>query len=347
MKAPPAEQAQPLPFSPGEMAPGATLDGRFQIIDIVSRGGMAVLYKATDLESGRLVAVKVPLMRYESDPLTYSRFQREEELGARLQHPHIVGVIPTGRSKSRPYLVMEYLEGRPLNKIIAEGRPMAEADVLRVALQLCEALECLREKGIVHRDLKPENIMVGEDSTVRILDFGIAKAGWLRRLTMAGLKSTLGTPDYMAPEQVLGRRGDHRTDIYSLGAIVYEMATGRPPFPGDSAYVVMNSRTAGDPDAPRSANPEISPALEEVILHALEREPESRYATAGEMKADLENLSAVSLTGRHRRLKPVRGVSVSESPWIMRGLLMAAAFIALQLAAFGGIFWYLSVHGHR
>ncbi len=154
-----------------------------------------------------------------------------------------------------------------------EVRPLPIPDAVQIASYVCGALAHMHEHKVVHRDLKPQNIMICDDGTLRIIDFGIAKSTEMRRLTFAGFTPAMGTPDYMAPEQVKGKRGDERTDIYSLGAVLYEMTTGSVPFEGPNPFIVMNSRITGDPVAPRKVNPEISEALEEIILHAMEREP--------------------------------------------------------------------------
>jgi serine/threonine-protein kinase len=200
----------------------------------------------------------------------------------------------------------------------------------------------MHSKGIVHRDLKPQNIMVCSDGGIRILDFGIAKASRMRRLTFAGFSPTMGTPDYMAPEQVNGRRGDQRTDIYSLGAILYEMVTGKVPFEGESPYVVMNVRTTGDPVAPRKLNDRLTPVMEEIVLHALARDPGDRYESAAKMKAELDDYEIVELVGRYRHLQEVR-------PWKskFRMLPLILFFVGLNIAGFFLLFWYFSTKGRH
>lgn len=287
-----------------ELRPGYTLDKRFLILETISRSGMATIFKATDLTNKETVAVKVPLMEFESDPGFYSRFQREEEIGNRLSHPYILKFIPIEEEhRSRPYIVTEYLHGYTLSHLLNSVRPMPEKDAIKIASYVCEALAHMHENGIIHRDLKPQNIMICYDGTIRIMDFGIARAAEGRRITFAGFTPAVGTPDYMAPEQVKGKRGDARTDIYSLGAMLYEMAVGVVPFDGDNPFAVMNARVTGDPVAPRKRNPKLSPQVEEIILHAMEREPGNRYPSAAAMKADLDNPGSVQLTGRCDRLQ--------------------------------------------
>ncbi len=323
-----------------ELEPGSILDERFEITELISRSGMACIFKARDHETNQVVAVKVPLMQFESDVATFTRFQREEEIGRQLDHHYILKIISPARTKSRPYLVMEFLDGRTLDKVMEETKPLPEKQAAQIASRVCEALEHMHAKGIVHRDLKPQNIMVCKDGSIRIIDFGIAKAARMRRLTFAGFSPTMGTPDYMAPEQVNGRRGDHRTDIYSLGAILYEMVTGKVPFEGESPYVVMNIRTTGDPVAPRQINDNLTPVMEEIILHALARNPGERYQSAAEMKAELDDYEIVSLVGRYKNLQPVK-------PWKgrFRTLPLIIFFVALQVIVFGLLLWYFTQRG--
>jgi serine/threonine protein phosphatase PrpC len=312
-----------------EPGPGTVLDGRFEITDLVARSNMASIFKAIDRKTGQSVALKIPLMALESDVAGFERFQREEEIGARLNHPAVLRVIKVDEPKSRPYLVMEFLEGKTLAEVISKRKRLSEGEAVSYAIRICDALEYLHKNGIAHRDLKPQNIMVCSDGTLRLFDFGIARVERARRLTFAGLTPTLGTPDYISPEQVRGKRGDHRSDIYSLGAILYEMVAGATPFEGESPYVVMNARVTGDPEAPRKLNPELNPALEEVILHAMERDPRNRYPSAAEMKHDLENLDKVEITHRDQRLR-------APQPWKSRSHLavLITGLVLLQVALF-------------
>jgi serine/threonine-protein kinase len=329
------------PAGGGEIQPGELLDARFEITGMISRSGMASIFKAIDRKTGDTVAIKVPLMQFESDMASFSRFEREEEIGKTLSHPYILKVFPVEpKDKSRPYIVMEFLEGQTLSALLSQVRPLPEVDAARIASRICEALEHMHAHQIVHRDLKPQNIMICNDGSIRIMDFGIAKSMKMRRITFVGFSPSMGTPDYMAPEQVKGNRGDERTDIYALGAILYEMATGASPFEGESPYAVMNARLTGDPIAPRKVNPKVTPALEEIILHAMERNPAERFPSAAAMKAELDDYEKVELVGRYRNLKTPQ---VWKSRFRMLPLLLL--FFFLQIVGFLVIFWFLKKHG--
>jgi serine/threonine-protein kinase len=258
-------------------------------------------------------------MHLESDPAFYSRFEREEEIGKSLNHPGILKIIPTSTKKSRPYFAMELLDGKTLDELVRDKGKLPIPQALAFASRICEALDYMHSREIVHRDLKPANIMVCDDGSIRIMDFGIAKAQAMRRITFGGFSPTMGTPDYMAPEQVKGKRGDHRTDIYSLGAILYEMTTGSTLFQGESPYVVMNARVTGDPEAPRKLNSNLTPVVEEIILHALERDPEQRFESASAMKRELDNYELVSLTDRFQRLRAPQPWKSGRPMWLMIG----------------------------
>jgi serine/threonine-protein kinase len=318
---------------------GQLLDERFEITDVIAKSGMASLFKAYDRVTKKAVALKIPYLQIESDPAGFDRFRREEEIGLKLDHPYILKILPV-ENKSRPYIAMEYLEGQTLNELLRNVKPLPEPDAVQIASRICTALSYMHQSGVVHRDLKPANIMLCNDGQIRIMDFGIARAENSRRLTFVGFTPAMGTPDYMAPEQVKGSRGDLRTDIYSLGAILYEMTTGEPPFAGDSPYVIMNARVTGDPQAPRKINPKLTPVIEEIILHAMERDPKRRYQSALEMRTELENYEAVTMIGRHTRL---RSPQVWKSRFRM--LPMILAFVLAQVLLFLFFLFYFR-HKH-
>jgi serine/threonine-protein kinase len=232
----------------------------------------------------------------ESDPILFDRFQREAGIGEKLNHPKVMRVFG-GEKRSRIYMVMEWCEGRLLRQILDEGR-MPHDRAIRIAIGVLDALEYIHANGVVHRDLKPENIMVDADGNIKLIDFGIASDTSARRLTYANFTATLGTPDYISPEQVKGKRGDGRSDIFAMGVILYEMLSGKVPFTGPSPLAAMNDRLLNHPLPPSVADPSISPQLQEVLYRALERDPKNRYAKAHDFAWDLEHLDQVGVEDR-------------------------------------------------
>jgi serine/threonine protein kinase len=297
---------------PETLTTGSQLDS-YRIEAPVAQSGMATIFRATDLRDHRTVALKVPHPDMEADPILFDRFLREAGIGERLNHAGVMRVIAED-GHSRPYIVMEWCEGQSLRQMLNEGRIPRER-AIRIAARVLETLEYVHANGIVHRDLKPENIVVEAGDAIKIIDFGIASDAASRRLTYANFTPTLGTPDYISPELVKGKRGDGRSDIYAVGVMLYEMLTGKLPFSGPSALAVMNDRVRNHPIPPRVADPTISPQLQEVLYRALERDPRNRYARAQEFQHDLEHLDQVGVDNRvelrdWRRREPQRRILV-------------------------------------
>jgi serine/threonine-protein kinase len=278
---------------------GDTLD-HYRLDATIARSGMATLFKATDLNGGRQVAIKLPHAEMEADPILIERFQREAEIGQELDHPGLVKTYDSEQC-SRTYMVIEWVEGRLLRVILSEQGKLPIERAVSLTLEICDALDYMHKHGVVHRDLKPENIMVLARDRIKLIDFGIAMKEDARRLTFAGPSPLLGTPDYISPEQVKGQRGDQRSDIYSLGIMLYEMLTGQTPFSGPNPLAVMNERVLNDPQPARKLRPEITPQLQEILNRALERDPRHRYATAHEMAWELTNPDQVGVDEGARR----------------------------------------------
>jgi serine/threonine protein kinase len=224
------------------LRPGERLD-HYDLESIVATSGMATVFRARDQRTGEIVAIKVPHPEIESDPTMFDRFRREEEIGTRIDHPSVMKVF-ANPDRSQVYMVMEWLDGRLLRQILNEEGRLPVERAVRITLALCHTLEHIHTHGVVHRDLKPENIMVDGKDHVHLIDFGIAASAGARRLTFAHFSQSMGTPDYISPEQVRGKRGDARSDVYALGVMLYEMLTGVVPFTGPNPFAVMNAQSA-------------------------------------------------------------------------------------------------------
>ncbi|MDE3112567.1 MAG: serine/threonine protein kinase [Chloroflexota bacterium] len=273
---------------------GQLIDGRYEVLASLGQGGMGASFRARDRSTGREVVVKIPSIALIGDPGTYSRYQRELEIARRLAHPRLQNLVASGQLPGgAPYMVLEYHEGRSFREVLSERGPLPVDEAVALAAQLAETMEHVHQHGVVHRDLKPENLLLTREGDLVVLDFGIAFLQGARRLTFHRLTSSVGTPDYMAPEQVSGERGDARTDVYAIGAILYEMLTGRPPFQGDNALAVMGQRLTSDPRPPRELRPEVSPQLDSVVRRALRRDRADRYPSAAALCEDLLHLDAV------------------------------------------------------
>ena len=281
---------------PTSLEAGKVLD-HFRIEEPIAESGMASIFRATDLRDGREVALKVPHFAMEADPALFDRFQREEAIGIALEHPNVMRIYPVD-DKSRVYMVMEWVKGRLLRQIMFEQGKMPPERAIKITLGILNALDFIHKNGVVHRDLKPENIMLDPQDNIKLIDFGIASQAGAKRLTYAGFTQALGSPDYISPEQVKGKRGDARSDLYAVGVMLYEMLSGKTPFSGPSPLAVMNDRLINHPMPPREAEPSITPQLQEVLYRALARDPKNRYPSAHSFAQDLEHLDQVGVAER-------------------------------------------------
>ncbi|MFN8071468.1 MAG: Stk1 family PASTA domain-containing Ser/Thr kinase [Mycobacterium sp.] len=267
------------------------LSDRYELGEILGFGGMSEVHLARDLRLHRDVAVKVLRADLARDPSFYLRFRREAQNAAALNHPAIVAVYDTGEavtpSGPLPYIVMEYVDGVTLRDIVHNDGPMPPRRALEVIADACQALNFSHQHGIIHRDVKPANIMISKTGAVKVMDFGIARAIADTGNPVTQTAAVIGTAQYLSPEQARGERVDARSDVYSLGCVLYEILTGQPPFVGDTPVSVAYQHVREDPVPPSHKHPGISPELDAVVLKALAKNPDNRYQSAAEMRADL------------------------------------------------------------
>src|SRR6202162_668620 len=279
--------------------PTVTKAGRYEIVGELGRGAMGVVYKAMDPVIGRTVAVKTIRLSEEgtglSRPELLTRFQTEARAAGLLTHPNIVVVFDAGEEDGLYYITMELVEGKSLQALLDGGHAFPLSRTLRILEQTCSALQFAHERNVVHRDIKPANLMLTADDTVKVTDFGTAKI--LQFGTVQQTAHVMGTPSYMSPEQVKGRAVDGRSDIFSLGVMLYEMVTGEKPFPGQSITTVIYKIVNEEPVPPRQINPSIHPGISAAVMKALAKEPEARYQSCRELLEDLRNYRATANAG--------------------------------------------------
>jgi len=305
----------------------------YVVIDSLGEGAYAETYKAKDTASGDTVVLKMPNPNLFADPGLFQRYRRESDIARKLNHPGVQRGMDGGQSRSEPYLVLEYIEGDNLRRVMRSGPAILPIDTaLEWGRQLAEALAYLHQAGIVHRDLKPENVLVTTDGRLKIADFGTAMLEGARRLTWKHLSEALGTPDYMSPEQIQGERGDARSDIYAWGVMMYEMLTGKVPFRGDNWLAVMAGHLGENPVPIHKLRPDVPPALEAVVMHAMRRQPAHRYQTADALVADLDHLDQVNPDAYDLSAEPAMGgmasINSEKRMWALVALL-AVSFIGV------------------
>ncbi len=294
---------------------------RFQIREHLAQGGMADIYRAYDLVNRRDVVLKIPDQMMIGDPAQYERFQRELEVINALRHPAILRGLGSGQYNRVPYLATEFVQGKLLRDVIATSAPMPPAQAVTFTRQIAEGMAYCHDNGVVHRDLKPENILITADGQPVIMDFGLALTKSARRVTYANLSATAGTPDYMAPEQIEGQRGDPRTDLYALGTMLYEMLAGQAPFTADNNFAVMQLHLNGVAPRLDHIRSDVSPQLAAIVAKCLQRKPDDRYADLHAFiealdhpeKADLSLLDRAAVT------------TVDEIPWYRSPAVRAVA----------------------
>jgi eukaryotic-like serine/threonine-protein kinase len=332
---------------------------RYRVLEKIGTGGMADVYKAVDEVLGRTVAVKVMHARYASDPSFAVRFRQEAQAAANLVSPNIVNMYDWGAEGDTYYMVMEYVRGNDLKSIIQEKGALASTKVADIGAQVCAALSVAHGYDIIHRDIKPHNIMVQPDGSVKVMDFGIARAG---NTTMTQTGSVLGTAHYVSPEQAQGKDLQATSDLYSLGIVLYEASTGHVPFDADTPVAVALKQVNEQPKPPRAVNPNVDPGLEAVIVKAMQKNPAQRYSSAEEMRRDLQAVAqggqpaasaaavAAPLPADQTAVLPTVGATASRAsqgrrqaaptkkrvvwPWLLLVVALALAGIGVAWAAF-------------
>ncbi len=309
---------------------------QFQILGHIAKGGMSDIYRAFDLVKRRDVAIKIPDASILGDPAQFERFQRELEVLNTLDHPAILKGLGSGRYNRIPYLVTAYLEGASLRDVIAEGAPLPVEQAVAITRKIADGMAYCHANGIVHRDLKPENIILTGDGQPVIMDFGLALTKKAHRVTYSNLSAAAGTPDYMAPEQIEGQRGDQRTDVYALGTMLFEMLAGRTPFTGDSSLAVMAQRMQRPAPRLDRLRPEVPAGLAAVAARCLQHDPARRYASMAELIAALEapenaDLAILDAAGGPTRLQALLHTTAVKASLISVGIIAVLVVLAMIL----------------
>ena len=301
---------------------------RFQISEHLAHGGMSDIYRAYDLMNRREVALKIPDQMLIGDPAQFERFQREMDVMNTLRHPAILRGLGSGQYNRTPYLAMDFVAGQSLREVINAAAPLPPDQAIDLIRKIADGIAYCHDNGVVHRDLKPENILITAEGQPMIMDFGLALTKGAHRVTYANLSATAGTPDYMAPEQIEGQRGDPRTDLYAIGTLFYELLAGQVPFTADNNFAVMQLHLNGVPPRLDKVQPAVSPQLAAIVAKCLQRDPNDRYADLHAFVAALDHPEAADLALLDRA--PV--TTVADIPWYRSPAVKAIAIaIAIMI----------------
>jgi serine/threonine-protein kinase len=315
----------------------------YEIIRVLGHGGMNRVYLARDVSNEQEVVLKFPNDDLIGNIAVFERYKREAEIGNRLHHAQVQQLLNTDEKRSEDYLVVEYIKGQTLRAVLEEHapHPLPVAEAIRITLLISGALVYCHEHGIFHRDIKPENIMVQEDGNIKIIDFGIALLEGARRVTWRGLSGTVGTPDYMSPEQLKGERGTAGSDIYAVGVILYEMLCGHTPFEGENIFAIMNQHVSQDPPSILLMNPQLSPALATVVMRAIRRDQTKRYKSMSDLLHDLRHLEEVEPVAYEPETP-----RLNQSGRIVITAILVIIAICLLIIALGFLVQFVHHAGH-
>ena len=322
--------------------PGTNLDG-FEIKEVIGHGAFSDVYLAVDPE-GRQVVLKCPHDAIMGDTSTFDRFRRELEIAKKLDHPGIQHSYDLGAHRSRPYLVMEYVEGETLRGLLNRQKRLPTARAIVLTQQLAEAMAYAHSQGVYHRDLKPENLLITPEGRLVVTDFGIALLSGARRLTWRWLTSTVGTPDYMAPEQIQGKRGDARTDIYAIGIMLFEMLAEHVPWEGDNPLAVMQQHLSAPLPDLHAINSSVLPPLEAIVRKCLRKDPDERYQDAGELLHDLQHWQDLDLSGFNFAAESSLAPPSDKGLYLVIAALSVGFLVAAAAATY--LYYLLSHAGH-
>src|SRR5487761_344806 len=325
----PAKDAFISPAASGQLSPGTVLGDRYEILQLLGQGGMGAVYKARDKELDRIVALKLVRSEFARNPEILRRFKQELILARQVTHKNVIRIFDLGQADGVKFITMDFVEGQDLRHLLVEKGKFPPDEAARIMLQICRALDAAHSEGVIHRDLKPQNIMLDPNGRVYVMDFGIARSAYLPGMTQTG--ALIGTPEYMSPEQARGEKLTDKSDIFSLGVIFYELLTGKSPYYSDTPLATLWKRMQEKVTPPVVVDPTLPPALSEIVVKALEIEPEKRFASSREMAQQLEIWLGPSAEGSTIILPAPRTRAYWKWSSVGLAVLLIAAVVAFRL----------------